>query len=51
MSTESKVAPGGCSRCNEYECICGDPAFEAWVEEELAAQRADDEQREANHAS
>ena len=27
-----------CSRCNEYECICGDPAFEAWVADELAAQ-------------
>ena len=31
-----------CSRCAEVECICGDPAFEAWIEEELAEQRAED---------
>lgn len=35
MST-SVTQVGGCSRCGEYECICGDPAVEAWIAEQLA---------------
>lgn len=27
-----------CDRCGQVECICGDAAFEAWVEAELNAQ-------------
>lgn len=29
-----------CGRCAEYDCICGTPDFEGFVEEELAEQRA-----------
>jgi hypothetical protein len=31
-TTTKEHTPGGCSRCQEYECVCGDPAVEAYIE-------------------
>lgn len=40
-----------CSRCEEFECVCGDPAVEQWIaerneERELREQEAREEMYE-----
>jgi hypothetical protein len=31
-----------CSRCAQVECICGDAAFEKWVDAQLMLERMED---------